>query len=190
MLDDPGIRQERLYADIWAADPLYGTAPSDVDETITHRIAPHIRRLPSKVMHCVDFGAGDGRFLRVMIGRGLIQRGTGIDLHQPDRIPLVDWIRVPLWLAEPASADYTISTDALEHMPPEKVPQVLRRIAESSPHGFIRVSTREDRYGTIRGLHLHETIEEPHWWLIECERAGLAVSDFKVYKGRAMECWW
>jgi hypothetical protein len=189
MTTDHARRQDRLYSEIWAADPNYGTAYADVIDTVVHRIAPHIRRQPSPIESCADFGAGDGRFLRAMIHQGLVRHGIGVDLYEPPDLDGLGWLRMPLWDAAPRT-DYVISTDALEHMPTEKVPAVLERIAKCAPHGFLRISTRQDRYGTERGLHLHETVERPSWWLAQCQSAGIQVTDYKVYIGRAAEIWW
>lgn len=182
-------RQTRLYRSIWASDPNYGTRESDVLDTVKHRIVPHMARLES-VERVVDFGAGDGRFLRALWSEGWCSRGLGIDVFEPEHESWLDWLVCPLWSAVVGGFDYAISTDALEHMPPAMVPPTLQRIAGSAPHGFLRISTRQDVYGTERGLHLHETVEEPDWWLDRCREAGIAPSSWRVYPGHALEVWW
>lgn len=195
---DDKLRQEELYRGIWASDPDYGTAYSDVEDTVEHRIVPHLRRLgidahQSKI---IDFGAGDGRFLK-MLGNvlGESNRGTGVDLHIPEELPSwIDWVCAPMWLVQPTGFDYVISTDALEHLPPSKVPQSLRNIGQSAPHGFLRISLIEDRYGTERGLHLHESVFPSMEWLFLCAQAGIQVTSYRIYLGddrkeRALEIW-
>lgn len=193
---DDKKRQEELYRGIWASDPNYGTAYSDVQDTVEHRILPHIRRLGICLnrSRIVDFGAGDGRFLEVLGNFGM-DRGTGIDLHTPNDLPhWVDWATAPMWLAEPNGFDYVISTDALEHLPPSKVTASLERIAKAAPHGFLRISLTEDRYGTERGLHLHESVFPVDTWLGLCKFVGIKITSYKVYRGdagddRALEVW-
>lgn len=195
MIDDK-LRQEELYRGIWASDPSYGTAWKDVLDTVEHRILPHARRLRSfkERPDIVDFGAGDGRFL-MELGRHGFKRALGVDLHKPDTLPpWMDWITAPMWLAEPKGYDYVISTDALEHLPPGKVFASLERIAQSAPHGFLRISLAEDRYGTERGLHLHESVFPAWQWLKWCKSSGMKVASSRVYfddeeKERALEIW-
>jgi hypothetical protein len=193
---DDKKRQEELYRNIWASDPNYGTAYSDVEDTVAHRILPHVNRLGygGSCFNVVDFGAGDGRFLRAF-GRaceGML--GIGVDLHTPDELPYwIKWVTAPMWLAD-VKGQYVISTDALEHLPPNKVPQSLFNIGRSAPHGFLRISLIEDRYGTERGLHLHESVFPSEVWLQLCRNAGIKVTSYRVYAGedgqeRALEIW-
>jgi 2-polyprenyl-3-methyl-5-hydroxy-6-metoxy-1,4-benzoquinol methylase len=191
---DDKKRQEELYRGIWEKDPNYGTAYSDVEDTVAHRIAPHMHRLGLVSPKIVDFGAGDGRFLEVLGTHGM-GYGTGVDLHMPENLYYwIGWIQAPMWLAEPKGFDYVISTDALEHLPPGKVSRSLENIAKSAPHGFLRISLVEDRYGTERGLHLHESVFPASTWLYLCRSAGIKVTSYKVYLGeddkeRALEVW-
>jgi 2-polyprenyl-3-methyl-5-hydroxy-6-metoxy-1,4-benzoquinol methylase len=184
-------RQAALYQGIWSADPEYGTRQGDVIDTVCHRITPHMDRLFAQSVRVVDFGAGDGRFLKALHEVGFCREGLGIDLHKPEKLPAwMHWLRVPLW--ESISGlphDYAISTDTLEHMPREMVPAVMVNIAQV-PHGFLRISTKQDIYGTERGLHLHETVEEPDWWLDRCRDAGIEPTSWKIYPGSALEVWW
>jgi hypothetical protein len=194
MLDD-ATRQEILYANIWAADSDYGTRPGDVYDTVFHRIVPHMRRVlagpPSLV---VDFGAGDGRFLRELRHHG-IRHGVGIDLYEPTNKPeWMDWQRVPMWEAA-AKGDYVISTDALEHLPPDRVNETLDAIRNAAPHGFLRISLKEDKYGTERGLHLHESVFPAREWIGHLANVGIWPSSVKVYLDQstqveaALEVW-
>lgn len=175
---DDATRQEVLYAKIWGADPGYGTRERDVIDTVAHRITPHMERIipgfaDGAHITVADFGAGDGRFLREMDGRGLLNAGIGVDVYEPTKKPeWMQWVRKPMWEAD-VKADFVISTDALEHLPPARVPAALMKIAAAAPHGFIRVSCKEDRYGTERGLHLHETVWSPETWLSEMWWAGI-----------------
>jgi hypothetical protein len=184
------VRQADLYGGIWAADPDYGTREADVRDTVHHRIGPHMQRVIGlPVDLAVDFGAGDGRFLRAMHAAGLIRAGVGVDVHEPMSVPSwLQWRRQTLWAPLYVCADYAISTDTLEHMPAELVPDVLARIRAAAPHGFLRISNREDHYGTERGLHLHETVAPPEWWLERLQDFGL--HSWRIYPGHAMEVWY
>lgn len=188
------VRQQTLYRDIWAQDPNYGTRQNDVRDTLLHRIGPHMRKLgllQGFDSTMIDFGAGDGRFLREAYDLGFISNGIGVDVYLPDYLPKwLSWRPCAAWDAYGETATYAISTDALEHMPPAMVPSVLARIAESAPHGFLRISTKQDIYGTERGLHLHETVEPPEWWLARLDAVGIKPSSWRVYPGHAVEVWY
>lgn len=188
MIDAHAERQKALYQDIWSQDPSYGTAYKDVLDTVAHRIRPHMARVlpewPVHLFRIVDFGAGDGRFLD-QLQSGV---GFGVDVYQPVDTRHI-WFKQPLWEPLYQTFDYVISTDTLEHLPTDMVPVTLRNIAASAPHGFLRISTKQDIYGTERGLHLHETVQPPEWWLDQLRQAGIQPSSWRIYPGSALEIW-
>lgn len=187
-------RQEALYRSIWEQDPGYGTRQVDVEDTVLHRIIPHMRHrgvLQDLAPTVIDFGAGDGRFLRSLRAAGGLFWGIGVDVNEPKDLPKwLAWRRQVLWAPVPDTADYAISTDTLEHMPTELVTWVMGNISRAAPHGFLRIATKQDIYGTERGLHLHETVQEPHWWLQQCGKVGIEPTSWRVYPGQAVEIWW
>jgi hypothetical protein len=189
--EEHAARQAALYQDIWAADPSYGTREADVKDTVIHRILPHMRRLPEMPVTVVDFGAGDGRFLEELDWQRPIprQHGIGVDVSEPEHASWIEWHQQVLWQPLDVKADYAISTDTLEHIPTEMVPTTLKNIAVTAPHGFLRISTKQDIYGTERGLHLHETVEPPEWWLEQVRAAGITPSSWRIYPGHAVEIW-
>lgn len=201
-LQSHAARQGALYREIWEQDPGYGTRQEDVDDTVEHRIIPHMRRVDAMpanpVIHygpgcglVIDFGAGDGRFLKALHRFGACRIGIGVDVAGPETLAhWMGWRRQVLWEPIPERGDYVISTDTLEHMPPEAVPAVMKNIARTAEHGFLRISTKQDIYGTERGLHLHETVEPPEWWLAACRTAGIEPTSWRVYPGHAVEIWW
>lgn len=176
-------RQTELYNSIWAQDPNYGTKLVDVQDTVDHRILPHLKRhyVSWRWVRLVDFGAGDGRFLNALeAAKDCAIDCFGVDVYQP--ASLHAWFKQPMWEPLGQTFDYAISTDALEHLPPSKVRETLRNIALSAPHGFLRISLTEDRYGTERGLHLHETVWPADMWLTELTViAGIKVTSYRVY---------
>jgi hypothetical protein len=192
MTTDHSVRQRELYRSIWRDDPAYGTRQADVIDTVEHRIIPHMNRVAIALHRCViDFGAGDGRFLMALRDRDRCDLGIGVDVHEPTHVPSwLTWRACALWDLISDKADYAISTDTLEHLPREMVPNALSNISQSAPHGFVRISTRQDIYGTERGLHLHETVEEPEWWIQKIHDAGIVPGSWRVYPGYAVEIWW
>lgn len=192
-------RQIELYQGIWSEDRSYGTAAKDVRDTVCHRIMPHIERIQMEthrpIRSVIDFGAGDGRFLKSLQSYKVFYRLAGVDVYQPPDLGTYwDWYQKPMWEPIAARFDYAISTDALEHLPPSKVHATLENIACCAPHGFLRISLIEDRYGTERGLHLHESVYPAAWWLQHCGLNGIKVTSYRVYLAddgteRALEVW-
>jgi hypothetical protein len=183
---DDATRQEVLYAKIWANDPTYGTRDEDVIATVRDRIRPHMERVmpgfdAGSEYHVIDFGAGDGRFLHEMRARGLANTAVGIDVYRPARLASwLDWERVPMWEAM-SEGDFVISTDALEHLPPNRVNETLQRLGGAAPHGFLRISLKEDRYGTERGLHLHESVFPSGEWVSRLRSAAIEPMSVRIY---------
>lgn len=187
-------RQSELYQSVWAADKSYGTRTADVKDTVHHRILPHMRRVyGTHNFTIVDFGAGDGRFLGELAGLiGPWTQMAGLDLYKPEILPRgVKWYQQPMWqpLPNDIGYDYAISTDSLEHIPTEMIPATLQNIACSASHGFLRISTKQDIYGTERGLHLHETVQSPEWWIDQLRQVGIVPSSWRIYPDHAVEVW-
>lgn len=173
----------------------YGAAPW-VD-SIIERVAPHFRWVHKRLYtnnglntlpSAIDFGAGKGVFLDELKSRKLIRSGTGMDLI-PGRSP---WLVQSMWEPVEGRWDLALSTDALEHLPPELVTQTLRNIRASAPHGYLRACTRPDMGGRKmnppRVLHL--TLWTPEKWLEEMRAAGIEPRSYRVEVGEAIEVYY
>lgn len=195
--DAERARVEALYRGVWAADPAYGTRREDVLRTVQDRILPHMASLygSTRPVSVIDFGAGDGRML-VEIGAGRDAPGlpqthlTGVDVWVPKDPPPGMWHQQPLWDPVMGRWDYALSSDTLEHLPEWAVPETLANIKNSAPHGFHRIATKPDSYGTKRGLRLHETVRPPEWWLERFAEVGVNPTKFTVYSGAALELYY
>jgi hypothetical protein len=88
-------------------------------------------------------------------------RGVDIVSLTPDAVQACLW---EMGNEVPAS-DFAFSADVLEHIPTEKVPEVLTRIAERTRRGgFFQISTQPDNFGRKVGETLHLTVKPPEWW--------------------------
>lgn len=167
-----------------AADQTYG-----MSEATAMKLLPRIqealrmtcRKLPHPVS-AIDFGAGKGVLLDVLRKEGLIGSGTGLDLV-PGRTP---WLTQPMWDPVPVKFDFAISTDALEHLPPDLVPDALRAIRAAAPHGFLRICTRPDR-GLKSKEVLHLTVWSAPSWLQKLTEHEFDVRLYRVECGEAIE---
>lgn len=165
---------EGLYASGYAASPL----------SLKIKFASLVKALEGRnVRSCVDFGGGQGVILDLLKRKGLIKTGTGVDLvagRQP-------WFTQAAWEPLPKTFDFAISTDFLEHLPPETVEATVANIVASAPHGFHSISTRPDTATLAGGTPLHLTVKPGKWWADTFKRAGAKLQVYRDFTGRNCE---
>jgi len=106
---------------------------------------------PSSVL---EYGCGQSRLFEL-----LGKPGMTYDRYDP-AIPEI--ATVPR-----RSYDFVFSTDVLEHIPTEDVPDVLAHIRQLSPTVFLRISTRPARTILQDGRNAHLTVWPGEQWLQE-----------------------
>jgi len=165
------------------------TTPYGMSEATALKLLPRIQealhmtcRKLGRLPDAVDFGAGKGVLLDVLKREGLIKSGTGLDLVA-GRDP---WLTQAMWEPVPDPFDFAISTDALEHLPPDLVPDALRAIRNAAPHGFLRICTRPDR-GLKSKEVLHLTVWGAVAWLQKLTESEFDVRLYRVEVGEAIE---
>ena len=158
MFEDLKAEWTPIYAELHATH--FGVRADSLERAlIPIRAALHTyRKTPPRV---IDFGAGRGWILDSLLKESRISSGTGLDLIS-GRDP---WLTQAMW--EPVTGDYdfALSTDALEHLPPQTIDVVLANIRASAPHGYLLIATRPDRSGERVGRALHLTVQPAEWWL-------------------------
>lgn len=132
------------------------------------RIMEEMRLLGVK--EYANFGCGSG-----LLDRYLLQQAEGILVDHvqvlwPDvkeHPNLRKFIEASLFTDfEHFEVPFAVSTDVMEHIPPEQVEKVLENIATRAENCFFQISLNasgerdEEKYGG----HLHLTVEEPDWW--------------------------
>lgn len=120
-----------------------------------------------------DFGCGTGRAAALLQRQGLIVRA----IDHADNC-LDPQIQVPLevaclWHLPPGEiTDYGFCADVMEHIPPERVTDVLTQIARRVRRAvFFHISTMPDSCGRLIGERLHLTVEPAAWWVARVEQA-------------------
>ncbi len=113
-----------------------------------------------------DFGCGTGLCVKWFRERGIL--ANGIDIT-PAR--LIDeakngFIESPLWgLDGIPRATWGFCSDVMEHIPPEKVDDVLGGIFNKTQRGvYFTISTVSDNCGKLIGEQLHLTVQPFEWW--------------------------
>lgn len=117
----------------------------------------------------IDFGCGTGRAAMAFHRVGI--QVFGVDIADNCLDPQSDW-KLPFYEAclwelpdDLPEADYGYCTDVMEHIPTERVADVLRAIKSKCRKGaFFQVCCRADGCGSLIGETLHLTVQPPHWW--------------------------
>ncbi len=110
----------------------------------------------------VDFGCGDNSFIKSISNSNI--SGVGVDFVNPkaDLIEPMHKVSLP-----DGYADVVTSFDALEHLLPEEVDEVLKEMFRiSKPCGiFIYSISHRPSSITSLGKNLHPTVEPMEWWM-------------------------
>jgi 2-polyprenyl-3-methyl-5-hydroxy-6-metoxy-1,4-benzoquinol methylase len=132
--------------------------------------------------HCyaniVDLGCGSGITMKKLMGLGYINvYGIDITLNGIKDVPTDRLLEAPLWNmvegilneTEWPAPTYTISTDVLEHIPPEMVEQTIKEIIAITCYKTIHcIFTRPDK--TYCGYEVHLTVKPIDWWQRQFDR--------------------
>lgn len=127
-----------------------------------------VRPLPRSMVH--DFGCGAGRASLVMALAGFYV--TPIDFAEncldPEAYDVVGsrFVNACLWNPIPVpKAPYGFCCDVMEHIPPEKVDDVIRNILDRCWEATFLISFEQDHFGDELGERLHLTVQPFGWWL-------------------------
>lgn len=165
MGEDPlAVAEREKYERVWAHDAYrrYSPGASLVDTAIKR-----LGMRPGDTM--IDFGCGTGRPAMRFMDRGLAAIGidhTSAALDAEAR-RTIRFEQACLWnLPTDLRADWGFCTDVMEHIPPERVHDVLLGIAERTAKGvFFQIALTRDGFGPqIIGAPLHLTIRSASWW--------------------------
>lgn len=125
-----------------------------------------IRSFTPRPRFVVDFGCGRNDFIHGLRRSGI--DGLGIDFAFPQADVQAPMHRVPV---SARIADVVTCFDALEHLLPEEVDEVLaemRRVAVEGGRFVFSICTRPSTI-KVAGEGLHPTVRSRAWWL---ERIG------------------
>ena len=157
-------QERRKYEKCWNLNDYRKMAPGEV------LVQDVLSDIPSggKV---IDFGTGTGRGAKIIHDHGhpVVMIDLADNCLDPDVKKALDpnfrFIEECLWDELYITGDYAYCTDVLEHIPTEKVDDVLKNIVKSCPKGYLNISTIDDYFGKITGEPLHLTVEPWSWWV-------------------------
>ena len=118
----------------------------------------------SKNDKIVDLGCGSGRSVKLMRDQGF--DAYGIDLIKSRYIDDIPFTQANLWNLPDKKFDYIFCTDVLEHIPTDRIEDVLDNMRKICGKGiFLAVATRPDQAGKYINETLHLTVQDVNWWL-------------------------
>jgi 2-polyprenyl-3-methyl-5-hydroxy-6-metoxy-1,4-benzoquinol methylase len=158
-------REAAKYTAIWRRHEYRRRSPGDDN-------------LPFFIQECgiapgvgvIDFGCGPGRATAKLQEMGCVVLGIDHAANCLDNTANIPFCKANLWnLPEIPPADWGFCCDVMEHIPPEKVDEVLAGIAFRVKSGaFFTIDFHEEFFGERTGGEaLHLTVKPKEWWL-EC----------------------
>lgn len=152
--------QEReKYEKAWALDKYRDYSPGE------HLVERAIADLGMTSFETViDFGCGTGRAAKKF--QDLDFSVLGVDFV-PDAVETdIAFKEACLWDLPVLKADWGFCTDVMEHIPTEKVSDVLDGIRRSTAKGaFFQIALTKDSFGDRIGERLHLTVKPTDWWI-------------------------
>ena len=143
------------YAEMWTKPEYRVYSPGE-------EAAPAIRKWLGDPCAVIDFGCGTGRLTAILGKHGYSV--TGID-HVDVRETEVPFVKATLWgLPKSIFAEGGVCCDVMEHIPPERVDEVLSGISRQTRRVYFTISDRPDSLGSLIGEQLHLTVQPYEWW--------------------------
>jgi SAM-dependent methyltransferase len=159
---------DRIYREIQAPvdlDPVFEAA----NDARFKRLSAIVRRFHPRETAFVDFGCGDGSFLREFNsphGRGFEIGTEGRRTVGPYEIVTGDWAKVagsPLF--PPNAFDFVVAFDVLEHLP--RIGEdlaLIRTVLKPGGHLFVSVPNSESFVAKAMGKHWSLLLLEHLWY--------------------------
>lgn len=153
-------REQAKYEKVWKDARYRQSSPGE--RTILRAMGMGMKKGDS----LIDFGCGCGRPLKAFQQLGLDVLGLDLAENCLDRDLDLPFRHTCLWNLPPLKADWGYCTDVMEHIPEEKVDDVLEGIRKSTTKGaFFQIAMRPDSSGMlIIGEQLHLTVKGVDWW--------------------------
>lgn len=150
--------QERVkYAEIWSKQ--------DYSSRDWMQFADYIIATVPKYATILEVGCGDGRMIRYLTDEGYKVFGLDITTNQVTGVKENRLFTAPVWKTDLCNnaVDYVISTDVMEHIPPEMVDISIKELARVAKMGQIhRIATFPDH--EYHGHKVHLSVHPIEWW--------------------------
>jgi SAM-dependent methyltransferase len=115
----------------------------------------------------VDFGCGTGRATKLLIDNGV--NAIGVDIAPNALENDIPFTQSLLWNLPDEivfrNSKFGLCCDVMEHIPTEKVSEVLSNIAQSVMEAvYFTIDDDLDEMGVLIGATLHLTVKPEAWW--------------------------
>lgn len=180
-MDDLAAIEREKYIRVWERPEYRTVSPGLMEFDRAIMVAGMV---PGQSV--TDFGAGPCRATKAFKDHGfeVLAIDHAPNAREHDDVPFLE---ACLWNlpATLSASDWGFCTDVMEHIPPTKVADTLRSIAENVTLGcYFRIATRPDVMGPkLIGQPLHLTISAGEWWRRQVER-DFALVDVIEQTGR------
>ena len=152
-------REREKYEKMWTFGAYRKDAPGE--SMVEHAIESLGMKQGDSV---IDFGCGTGRASAKFKSLGYNVKSIDFAANCVDEGVDLDFIQACLWDLPDIRAEYGYCTDVMEHIPPEKVQDVISGIASRVKAAYFNIATRDDALGALIGKKLHMTVmDAAHW---------------------------
>lgn len=158
MYNSKELSEQEKYQIMWQFDSYREVSPGElIAEFFLDEFKPQ--------GSIIDFGCGTGRaglkFHDYGLNVLLIDFTDNCRDEEAQSLPFIQW---DLSYHIPMKAEYGYCTDVMEHIPTDKVAQVIGNIANSVEKAFFQISTVDDSLGALIDEPLHLTVKPHSWW--------------------------
>lgn len=125
---------------------------------------------PRHFATAIDFGSGSGRLVKAWRSEGIEARGFDISTQAADA-DVAPYIFIGcLWeFATIIRYDVAVCADVMEHIPPEKVREVIRCISDACGMCVFKIANFPSVHD---GRELHLTLQPRGWWAEQLSEFG------------------
>jgi 2-polyprenyl-3-methyl-5-hydroxy-6-metoxy-1,4-benzoquinol methylase len=155
-------QQEAIYEKVYTKIPVYGMKNHAL--LMDHTIAALLNINDCRTV--LDAGCGRGQFIEKFEGLGFEVEGVDITLKGILNSNILDLVtKLPLWELPDKQYDAVICFDVLEHIPEEKVLEVINRLARATRKiAIMKIAHYKEMHGPLVGEDLHPTIKTSEEW--------------------------
>ncbi len=157
-ITDPVVKREKKkYDDCWIKYYEHSSA-------CAKPLVQHVLKTMHRGDKVLDIGCGDCTTIKGLREAGVDCMGVDISLAGvPAGVHGV--FGAPVWDMpfEDDLFDYTVSTDVLEHVPTDLIPQAIKEIYRVTRRSTFHVVALFD--GICKGVVLHMTVKPIEWWI-------------------------
>lgn len=179
------LQEQHKYERMWSMPQYRRNSPA---EGLVERAIELLDIEPNSTI--ADLGCGTGRASKKFCDLGMNVVAFDHAENCLDSDIDVQFEQACLWeLDTKLEFDYGFCVDVMEHIPTEKVAEVLDNISCISQKGaFFQIATRPDTCGRLIGETLHMTVRDGRFWVAEIEKAFNQLPNYKI-SGKGVIAW-